>query len=667
MPSNPLLKLAAKTSWLDLGEDGTFGFCLDGRSDWRTQGPLLVVHYYDRQHPRAQVVPVPSSGQYAFGTPGTTSLSAKGKISLSRDSDDAATMRVVFAEIGLNLEMKILMEEDGSGFRIRINEDGLQESQPQLYRILSLEILPEFGAARSGEPGYLVLPNWSGSQTFFNKSYPREVRQTIYSSNDQWEHVCNMPVFGIHRSHGTMCGLVAEGDYDAQLVCRVHWEDRHANSVHPQLLFRWEQQDELLEGPREVRYRFAPSDYEGGEGYVLCGKTYRDFLRRERGLLSWEEKAAKRPVVLEYRDRFLLKIFMAYKDPQADGQGTYHSTCTFDEAREILEQCLERGMKKLTVILVGWGQDGHDGMPPTRFPVDERLGGEEAMKRLIEWCQTEDILLGVHDSYGGMYSCSPEFNTDDLVCHRTGEYWESIIWSGGQNHIICPKVFIEKHVKRDVPAVRALGIYGHHHIDAVGSFMTCYSKDHPLEKRKDYAGEVRRMFEISTDIIGSVSTEMPFGPYFDVVDGFFHSFSNPYQFHRASPVGRYFLDRSIPLLSIALHGSVNCGEEAGQGDLLHLDWGLTLQSEVCMRPSPAFGIVSYESAKDRLGDRYAKYYGTENLVPLLAGHWIEQRRELAPDVHATLYSNGMTVVVNRGKESWHGLAAGEYEIKPSHA
>jgi hypothetical protein len=27
----------------------------------------------------------------------------------------------------------------------------------------------------------------------------------------------------------------------------------------------------------------------------------------------------------------------------------------------------------------------------------------------------------------------------------------------------------------------------------------------------------------------------------------------------------------------------------------------------------------------------------------------------------------MTVVVNRGKESWHGLAAGEYEIKSSHA
>lgn len=663
MTQTTSLKLVANDSSLEINESGKFEFRLRSAEVWKTDAPLVVLHYYDRQHPRAQVVSVPSSEQYAYGTPGTGSLSAVGRIELQQNSAGSAALVVHFPQIFLTLELKVTLDENGAGFRIRLEKEGVSESHSRLYRILSLEVLPEFGAARSGESGYLVLPNWSGCQTFFNKAYPREVRQTLYSSNDQWENACNMPVFGIHRNQGTLCGLVAAGDFDAQLVCRVHWEERQANSVHPLLVYRWQQEDEMLAGPREVRYRFAPAEYDGGEGYVLCGKTYREFLRAERGLLSWDEKAAKRPVVLEYRDRYFLKIFMAYKEPAADGHGPYYTTCTFDEAREILEDCLARGIKKLTAILVGWGRDGHDGMPPTRFPVDDRLGGEEAMKRLISWCKEKDILLGVHDSYGAMFPASPEFNTEDLVCHRSGEYWESIIWSGGQVHVICPAVFVEKHVKRDLPAIRNLGVYGHHHIDAVGSFMTCYSKDHPLEKRADYVNGVRKMFEFATQTIGSVSTEMPFGPYFDVVDGFFHSFTHPYKFHRASDVGRYFLDRSIPLVPIALHGSVNCGENIGYHSLHHLDWGLTLQTEVCVRPSSAYGILTYDRQKEELAKRYELYYGPENLVQRFAGLWIEERRELAADVHTTRYSDGTRVVVNRGKESWNGIEPDSYRIE----
>jgi hypothetical protein len=284
------------------------------------------------------------------------------------------------------------------------------------------------------------------------------------------------------------------------------------------------------------------------------------------------------------------------------------------------------------------------------------------MKRLIQWCKRNDILLGVHDSYGASYTCSPEFNTNDLIRHRTGEYWESIIWSGGQAHLICPNIFVEKHVKRDVPAVRALGLYGHHHIDAVGSFVTCYSKDHPLEKREDYINQVRKMFQITTQIMGSVSTEMPFGPYFDVVDGFFHSFSQPYDFHRASAIGRFFLDKSIPLLSIVVHGSINCGESGGAGSLLWLDWGLTLQSEVCRRPSPTFGIPSYEAVADALAQNYELYYGSENLVPRLASKWIEGRWEVSPGVHHTRYSDGTLVRVNTTTDTYKDLQPQSYKI-----
>ena len=658
--------LSAEGSTLTFTERGQLRFSPARGQEWQSFGPFCILHYYDRQHPRAQTVLVPWDDSYALGTAGTPSLSAKSALEVASATNCSLRLKAIFETIQLEIGIDIDIRADGSGFSVSIDDAGIREENPRLYRILGLELLPDFGAAKTGEDGYLVLPNWFGCQTFFNKDYPREVRQTIYSSNDQWEHVCNMPFFGINRAQGTMCGLVAKGDYDAQLICRVHWENEHTNSIHPYLVYRWQQQDAVISGPREVRYTFAPANYEFGEGYVFCAKEYRSFLTAERGLKTWAEKEAVRPEATDYLDRFFLKIFMAYKDPHPQGKGEYHATCTFEEARQILEACQARGMKKIAAMLVGWGQGGHDGMPPTRFPVDERLGGEAGMRALLDWCRENDVLLGVHDSYGASYNCSPEHNEDDLIRHRTGEYWESVIWSGGQAHMLCPRIWLDKHCKRDIPAVAALGIHGHHHIDAVGSFMTCYSKDHPLSDRREFVSYVRQMFEFAIEQMGSVSTEMPFGPYFDVVDGFFHSYVNPWPWHLASPLGKWFFDRSIPLISIALHGSVNCGMAMSPSldyRLECVDLGLSPQYEVCVRGSETFGIPEYEARADDLATTYAFFYGPDGVLQNTSRARIEGRWERSPKVTETLYDNGVLVRVNRSESDYGDLPAMSYRIE----
>ncbi len=657
---------ATGISPLQLSSNGQVRFVLKDGAAWESAGPVCLLHYYDRQHPRPGMVSAPSQDAHAFGTAGTTSLSSRGEISVRRQTADELLVLAHFPNIEIDIGIHFLLRPDGKGFSLRIDDEDIVEGNPLLYRILSIEILPEFGAAVTGEQGYLTLPNWAGCQTFFNKDYPREVRQTIYSSNDQWEHVCNMPVFGITRAQGTLCGLVAAGDFDSQLISRVHWERSHANSTHPALVYRWEQQDTLIPGRREVRYSFAPANYDGGEGYVFIGKTYRQFLHAERGLQTWAQKAVARPDAVEYLDRFFLKIFMAYKNPAEDGHGTYHPTCTFAEARKILEDCKTRGMTKMTAILVGWGQDGHDGMPPTRFPVDERLGGEAEFRDLISWCAANDVQLGVHDSYGGSYSCSPEFDVEDLIRHRSGEYWASIIWSGGRCHIICPAVYLDKHVKRDVPAIAALGLHGHHHVDAVGSFMPCFSPDHPVEQRAAYIDYVRQMFIFINETIGGVSTEMPFGPYFDVVDGFFHSYVNPSPWHLASPAGRYLYDRTVPLLMVALNGSVKCCQAmSGEPDYRAMlaDLGVSPQSEVCWRPSEQFGIPAYEAVSDQLADTYKCSYGETSGIARLRHLEIEGRWEIVPGVYRTRYSDGTEVTVNRTGKPCEGLAPYGVAIK----
>jgi hypothetical protein len=358
---------------------------------------------------------------------------------------------------------------------------------------------------------------------------------------------------------------------------------------------------------------------------------------------------------------------MAYKDPHPEGKGAYHCTCTCDEAREILTQCLTRGMRKLTVVLVGWGQDGHDGKCPTYLPVDERVGGDAKMRELIAWAKAQDVLLGVHTSHCSVYSCSDEFDVDDLVRHRSGEYWESVIWSGGQAHRVCPEVSLNKHVKRDMPKLAALGFHGHHHFDCVGGFMCCHSPRHPVRLRSEYISLIRQEGQVALDTMGSLSTEMPYGQYFGVMDGFFHCHSNPGDFLRVCPIGRYFLDRPVPMLGVALHGSHLCCEAVGSRDRLieMLDLGLAPQYEVCMRPSPAFGIPAYADRAALLEDAYRFTFGPEGYMTRLGQLDIEGRWELAPGVSRTRYSDGTAVWVNRGECEFDGLAVGTFRIASS--
>jgi hypothetical protein len=666
---NTKIQLTSADAGLEIDDRGRLAFRLGGRRLWRTAS-LCILHYYDRQHPRAQQVRVPWDDSQAFGTMGTLSLSTRSTLELRKIDERTAHVDVACDTIHMRIALRIEMDAAGEGFDVSVRADGLDEGLPRLYRLLGLEILPEFGAARTGEQGYLTLPNWFGCQTFFDKAYPREAWQTIYSSNDQWEHVCNAPVFGITRAQGTLCGLVAEGDEDAQLVCRRHWEAAQANSVHPYLVWRWAQEDDAIAGPRRVRYRFAHPDCPQGEGYAFVGVQYRRFLRAERGVQTWAEKGRTRPEAVDYAGRFFLKIFMAYKDPHPEGKGAYHCTCTCDEAREIIARCIARGMGKLTVTLVGWGQDGHDGKCPTYLPVDERVGGEAKMKELIAWCREHDILLGVHTSHNAAYPCSDEFDVDDLIRHRSGEYWESIVWSGGQAHRVCPAMSLNKHVKRDLPALSRLGFHGHHHYDAVGGFVCCYSPRHPVRLRSEYMELIRQECRVALETMGSLSTEMPYGQYFGVMDGFFHCHSRPGNFLRNCAVGRHFLDRSVPLLGVALHGSHNCGESVGPAKdstpaarlLELLDLGLVPQYEVCMRPSPAFGIPAYADRADMLAEAYRFAFGPEGYVPRLGRLDIEGRWEPAPGVSRTLYSDGTEVWINRQDEPVDGLQPGEARI-----
>ena len=127
------------------------------------------------------------------------------------------------------------------------------------------------------------------------------------------------------------------------------------------------------------------------------------------------------------------------------------------------------------------------------------------------------------------------------------------------------------------------------------------------------------------------------------------------------------MDRIVPMLGVALHGSIKCGESMGMGDqhkrmLEMLDLGLSPQYEVCKRPSPAFGIPAYSAAAKAMEEGYRFAFGPEGYVNRLERHSIEGRWELAHDVSRTLYSDGTIVLVNRSDVDFGDLPARSFRF-----
>ena len=79
--------ITLKTADLQLDISVENGLTLRHRDTSWHAPTLAVLHYYDRQHPRAQTVAVPTSDSTTFGTPGTLSLSATGSVSMERLDD----------------------------------------------------------------------------------------------------------------------------------------------------------------------------------------------------------------------------------------------------------------------------------------------------------------------------------------------------------------------------------------------------------------------------------------------------------------------------------------------------------------------------------------------------------------------------------------------------
>lgn len=545
------------------------------------------------------------------------------------------------------------LSEDTMTLKIPI--ETVVEGRKNQFLLKSIAFNPLGFSVKTGEEGYILLPNYGGMTCNFNHSEPKQHRDCIYLQQSQWEDITILPLFGIVHKNSAFLAIVESGEFDTEIITSVHCGIEHLNSIHPCFQYRWNKNSHIDQVDRIVTYYFLTGK---DANYTGMAKKYRQYLMRMKGIISLREKISLSPEANYLYNAYpFIKIFCAVKEKQQNGSVQYRVYTTFKEAIQIIKRFKKEGIEKARFILVGWNWEGHDGRYPSRFPIDQRLGGEEDLRELINTASMLNYQITFHDNYSDAYRSSPDFDESIMIKEPDGNLFTGGEWAGGQSYFPCPNEATKKFIQRDISKIKNLGLNGWYYLDGTPRALRgCYDKkhNHPLTRRAEAEG-ILEQFRIIKAYFGGCSVEMPTAFCLPEVDevahipclGIWPLNSNL----------RYFIDKQVPFFHIAIHGLIiyhlmdwrifpKLFGSIIKGILKEAEFGAMPRTEVTFRPS---GFHEYQKHLSWIKKEYDLLCKKMGFLQL---EFIENHEEIASNVYATTYSDNSRVIVNYSKKPY---------------
>jgi hypothetical protein len=384
----------------------------------------------------------------------------------------------------------------------------LYENKAEVYRSFSLIFLP--GLLRVA--GRLVLPLNCGIVCQTANKPKVSDRFMIYGEQSRWELLPTLPVAGAQDAAGGLLVLATGGA--AETECHVATDGAGNGEVAFGVSFRQFWPDPVEPATRVLRYAPIPAK---ADPVVFIAKRLRRHVMEDLGKPTLKQRIAESPELAYLRDAYIMKLFYAVEHngimmqniPQP-GQLSFKQVMNFAEAGALLKKVRAAGIDKVVTQSVGWNPRGHDGLWPTRFPIEERLGGEKAFRELLATGHALGFQMNVHDNYLSAYRGSPDFNPEWLIHDQWGELMGLGEWGGGITYVHWALDLPEERLSGEMRRVKALGLSGAGYIDGMGNPL--YRNYHPRHRgtRTGYAQGTVRIIEAAKQVYGAAGTECGF-------------------------------------------------------------------------------------------------------------------------------------------------------------
>jgi len=112
-------------------------------------------------------------------------------------------------------------------------------------------------------------------------------------------------------------------------------------------------------------------------------------------------------------------------------------TATFAQCRELIARIAALTDRAPQVVhLWGWQYRGKDTGYPAVAEVNQRIGGYDAMMKLMEDARPLNANVTLSDNYDDAYRSSPEWDEAIVARRPDGELWKSRNWTGEDSYVL---------------------------------------------------------------------------------------------------------------------------------------------------------------------------------------------------------------------------------------
>ena len=356
---------------------------------------LIRVHYADKMGNTYEL----SSMTHSVRT---------GKTKIMR-IENGARIEFSFPDYGFVVPVHITLCR--SGVEISVIAAQIEETN-DLFRLISVDVVPYFHAAPDTEEGYILLPDGSGALLDWHQVTDPSVeyKQYVYGRDASivmteqaaQQQTVRLPVFGILWGDTACTAILTEGASRATLNATAAGKRNSYSNAYAEFLYRdsamvkiekKNQTVTIIEDShttvptQTVRYCLMQGE---DLSYVDMAAAYRDYLLTEGGITP---SAGDRqpPLVLELWGGVMKQQFvMGFPVEQVV------PLTTFEDAAAIVSKLQDGGVDKVLIHYTQWQKDATGAPIQTNLPVEGKLGGKKGLEQLLNAGSALSVYLDVN-------------------------------------------------------------------------------------------------------------------------------------------------------------------------------------------------------------------------------------------------------------------------------
>ncbi|MEI6521094.1 MAG: DUF5696 domain-containing protein [bacterium] len=467
-------------------------------------------------------------------------------------------LHVMISDNNHGIEIGIWLRLYDGELSVLLSPSEIYERDSVMYRLFAVNILPDLMNVQNGT---LLLPINTGMLCPTTGKPAIHDRFLIYGEQERWELTPSLPFCACWDNDAGIMALARQGACDAE--CRVETDGKNGGETGFSMSLRRTWIDPVDYTNREIR--FIPIK-EKSDPVIFCAKRLRQHIMIDLGKKTLVERAAESPEVAYLMDAYIMKLFHGIENvgymmegKQTVNPGSFQSYMPFSEATACLKKLKQAGIEKIVTQCVGWNTKGHDGLYPTRFPVEERLGGETGFRNLIRTGIDLGFNIQVHDNFIMQNLNSPDFNRDYAIIDIFGEPLIHGRWAGGPEASGWPLAMPEERIAGHLKHMKNLGLKGMYYVDYMQQPLEV--NYHPKYKgpRADCAKGQVLIVEECKRVFGACGTEFGFLPCAVAADHI-STCGDPWHLTMCKPEWPVFtlIDRKnvVPVWQIAMSGLV---------------------------------------------------------------------------------------------------------------